>query len=105
MSRLNAALRGVRVGRLLQDGSFLSEPTTRQLETLSLAAKGLCNRRIGDELCISAGTVKVHLQRLYTLWNCRGRTQAVVWATKYGYLDEDGNLATPTAKLTLLECG
>jgi hypothetical protein len=28
-----------------------------------------------------------------------------VWATKYGYLDEDGNLATPTAKLTLLECG
>ena len=39
--------------------------TPRERETVCLAARGLCNKDIADQLAISEGTVKRHLHRSY----------------------------------------
>jgi DNA-binding NarL/FixJ family response regulator len=39
--------------------------TPRELEIVRMVAHGLRNRAIGDRLCISEGTVKVHVHNIY----------------------------------------
>jgi DNA-binding NarL/FixJ family response regulator len=52
--------------------------TPRQYEIAVLISKGLCNKRIARELCISVGVVKLHLHRAYRKAGVRGRTQLAV---------------------------
>ena len=52
--------------------------TARQREIADLVARGLCNKLIARELHLSVGTVKIHLHRIYTKLDVRGRTQLAV---------------------------
>jgi len=52
----------------------------RQREVTLLAAEGLSNKEIARRLEISDGTVKVHLQQIYSKLGIRNRTMLAVLA-------------------------
>lgn len=62
--------------RRLNDGS-VGGLTERELDVLVLAARGLPNRRIGQELHITEGTVKRHLANVYDKVGVGSRNEAV----------------------------
>ncbi len=51
--------------------------TSREIEILELAAHGLSNDAIGKALFITTGTVKWHLNNLYSKLNVKNRVQAI----------------------------
>lgn len=55
-----------------------SKLTHREFEILDLLSKGYQYKEIGDQLSISAGTVRNHLQNIYQKLHVRSRTEAVV---------------------------
>lgn len=60
--------------------------TAREREVLDLAAAGLGNRQIGEELFLSQPTVKSHLAHIYGKLNVSSRTAAVARARELGIL-------------------
>ena len=62
------------------DGAGLAELTAQEHAVLDLAARGLDNPAIADELCLSVRTVERHLQNTYRKLGVSGtaaRTAAV----------------------------
>ena len=58
--------------------NILLDPlTSRELEILSLVADGASNQAIADQLVISLGTVKGHLNHILSKLNAHNRTEAV----------------------------
>ncbi|MCU0470606.1 MAG: LuxR C-terminal-related transcriptional regulator [Arcicella sp.] len=53
------------------------ELSKRELEILSLMAKGHSNEEIASHICVSLSTVKTHNQNLFTKLNVKRRTQAI----------------------------
>lgn len=51
--------------------------TDREREVLALAAEGLTNKQISARLCISAATVRTHLEHIYDKLGVRTRAGAV----------------------------
>ncbi len=67
--------------------------TPREREVLTLAAKGLTNRAIGQSLGISDRTVQGHLANIYAKLHVNSRTEAVTKALQLGLitlLEENG---------------
>jgi LuxR family transcriptional regulator, maltose regulon positive regulatory protein len=65
----------------------LPEPLSeRELEVLILIEAGKSNRRIAQELFITAGTVKTHIRSIYRKLNAHSRTQALVRARELNLL-------------------
>ena len=62
-------------------GSPLSR---RELDVLQLVADGKDNREIGEQLRISAQTVKKHISSILTKSQTDNRTQAAVYAVRRG---------------------
>ncbi len=63
------------------------EPLTeREIDVLRLAAQGMTNREIGQELGISHRTVQGHLANVYEKLNVSSRTEAVTEAFKRGWI-------------------
>jgi two-component system NarL family response regulator len=62
------------------------ELTARELEVLSLIVAGKSNREIGDDLYITEGTVKAHVNSILNKLDVSDRTQAVIVALKRGLL-------------------
>lgn len=60
--------------------------TTRELEVLRLAARGLTNRAIGHGLGISHRTVQGHLANIYGKLGVNSRTEAVTEALRRGWI-------------------
>ena len=59
----------------------LVEPLSdREIEVLQCIAEGMSNKEIARELIISPGTVKKHLNNIYTKLNVHSRTQALARA-------------------------
>jgi DNA-binding NarL/FixJ family response regulator len=64
-----------------------STVTPRQLEVLELMLHGKPNRQIAQELSISPGTVKVHVEHIIAKLEVSDRTQAVVRALQLQILE------------------
>jgi DNA-binding NarL/FixJ family response regulator len=58
--------------------------TARELDVLTLIAKGLSNAEIADALGISNVTVKSHIGRIFTKLDLRDRAAAIVYAYDRG---------------------
>ena len=84
IARLLAALgssRGEMPADLLLDP--LSE---RELEILRLIATGVSNKDLAAKLVLTVGTVKWHLNNIYSKLGVRSRTQAVAKARDLGLI-------------------
>ncbi len=71
----------------------IEDLTPREREVLTLAAKGLTNRAIGQKLGISDRTVQGHLANIYAKLQVGSRTEAVTKALQLGLitlLEEEG---------------
>jgi DNA-binding NarL/FixJ family response regulator len=62
----------------------LADLTARELDVLTLIAKGYSNAEIADELCISGVTVKSHIGHIFVKLDLRDRAAAIVYAYDNG---------------------
>lgn len=60
--------------------------TPRELEILTLIAKGMSNREIAEKLFVSESTVKTHSSRLFEKLSAKRRTQAVQIGKEMGLI-------------------
>lgn len=63
------------------------EVTGREVEVLSLVARGLSNAEVGRQLFIGEATVKTHLLRAFAKLGVQDRTAAVAEAHRRGLID------------------
>ena len=71
-----------------QSKPFVEELTGRELEVLSLAAKGFTNKAIGVQLKISDRTVQGHLAHIFNKLQASSRTEAVMRAVSLGWISQ-----------------
>jgi DNA-binding NarL/FixJ family response regulator len=62
----------------------VTDLTARELDVLTLIAKGCSNAEIADELSISGVTVKSHIGRIFVKLHLRDRAAAIVYAYDNG---------------------
>jgi len=87
-ARSNAPLRSPTEGKYAEQQPL--EPLTpRQIDVLRLLARGRTNREIAQELILSTGTVRTHVQRIIAKLDARDRTTAVVRAIELGIITSD----------------
>jgi DNA-binding NarL/FixJ family response regulator len=66
------------------------EPLTeREMEVLTMTAKGYTNKAIGAQLGISDRTVQGHLAHIFDKMNATSRTEAVMRAVSLGWISQD----------------
>jgi DNA-binding NarL/FixJ family response regulator len=68
--------------------------TDRELEVLSLAAKGYTNKAIGMQLGISDRTVQGHLAHIFNKLQASSRTEAVMRAVSMGWISQSAGTIT-----------
>ena len=64
-------------------GEVLSD---REMEVLRLAAKGMRNMEIADNLTLSVRTVQTHLRSIFNKLGVGSRSEAIVYGLKKGWL-------------------
>jgi NarL family two-component system response regulator LiaR len=79
-------LQQLRTGGPAASADQLEALTSREIEVLRLAADGLTNRAIGQQLGISDRTVQGHLANIYGKMGVASRTEAVTEALKRGWI-------------------
>jgi glucose-6-phosphate-specific signal transduction histidine kinase len=62
------------------------ELTRRELEVLQQLGQGLSNKQIAQNLQLSPRTVNFHLDNIYTKLAINSRTEAVLYALRYGLI-------------------
>jgi DNA-binding NarL/FixJ family response regulator len=67
--------------------------TAREREILCLAAEGLSNARLAQQLWVTEQTVKFHLSNVYRKIQVTNRTEASRWAQVHGLLTIDSAAA------------
>jgi LuxR family maltose regulon positive regulatory protein len=67
--------------------NLLDPLTEREIEILGLVAEGATNQDIADNLFISVGTVKGHINHILGKMDARNRTEAVALGRQWGLLD------------------
>ena len=72
-----------KLSQQVQTPEILSD---RELEVLTLIAKGTSNKEIADTLTISESTVKTHIQSIFHKLEVNDRTEAVTEALKRGII-------------------
>ena len=79
IERYNAAMRPGSKG--------LTEPLTRkEMDVLRLAARGITNKEIAEELNLKVQTVRSRLKKVFKKLNVSSRTEAVMYAMKKGWI-------------------
>lgn len=71
-----AARRWLRTQRQRPAGPSLDDLSEREVEVLALAARGMTNSQIAQQLGVSENTVKFHLQNIYQKLHVNNRTEA-----------------------------
>jgi LuxR family transcriptional regulator, maltose regulon positive regulatory protein len=66
---------------------LLAPLTERELEIISLIAQGYSNRQIADAIFITVGTVKGHVNHIFSKLDVQNRTQALLRARELKLLD------------------
>jgi DNA-binding NarL/FixJ family response regulator len=66
--------------------------TARETEVLLRLCQGNRNRDIGELLCISEATVKVHISRILQKLGAKDRTAAIAIATRRGIIRLEGHI-------------
>lgn len=61
--------------------------SAREFEVLQLLASGATNKEIAEKLFLTENTTKSHLRHIYDKLGVRGRTQALLEASKRGLID------------------
>lgn len=69
--------------------SLIINLTDREMEVLTLAAKGHTNRIIANQLSISDRTVQGHIARIFNKMQASSRTEAVMKAVSMGLIPPD----------------
>lgn len=72
--------------------ALLSYLTNREKEVLKLLTEGVTYRGVADKLVISETTVKTHVNNIFQKLQVNDRTQAVLYAIKFGLVDAPGNI-------------
>jgi LuxR family maltose regulon positive regulatory protein len=87
-------LSGIKAGKLVrkegsgQSGAQLPSPLSeRELEVLHLLAQGVSNQEIAQQLVITVGTVKSHVNHILEKLDARNRTEAVARARNLHLLE------------------
>lgn len=76
--------------------------TSREVEVLSLLARGRSNREIADELVVSPRTVSTHVERILEKLGVSGRSGAAALAVREGLLVEGLAASRPGRKPAFL---
>ena len=71
------------------DAAAAAGLTSREREVLALIGRGRTNGEIAAELFVSEGTVKTHVNHLFTKLRLRDRAAAVVFAFDHGLVTRD----------------
>lgn len=71
---------------------YTSALSSRQLEVLSLAARGHTYRHIAQALCLTEHTVKYHVKQIMDRLSLDNRSQMIAYAHRAGLLDGDPHL-------------
>jgi DNA-binding NarL/FixJ family response regulator len=58
--------------------------SAREVEVVRLIVAGMSNKEISANLHLSEKTIKNHVSRIFTKFNCTARTQAAVYALRSG---------------------
>jgi NarL family two-component system response regulator LiaR len=61
--------------------------TSREIEILKWAARGMSNKELSEKLFISLRTVKAHMTNIFNKLGCSSRTDAIIKGLKQGYID------------------
>lgn len=77
------------LGGLLETRPSENILTPREIEVLRLVARGLSNKGIADELCLSEWTVTKHISSLLGKLDLQNRTQAALYALRAGLASLD----------------
>lgn len=64
--------------------NIINDLTEREIEVLSQLGHGLSNKEMAENLFITEGTVKNHVSNLINKLELRDRTQAAIFAVRYG---------------------
>ena len=65
--------------------SSREQVSERELEVLKLAAKGMSNKEIADELSLSVRTVQAHLAHIFNKVQVGSRTEAILYGLREGW--------------------
>jgi DNA-binding NarL/FixJ family response regulator len=63
--------------------------TGREREVLGLIGQGCTNAEIAQRLFVSEGTIKTHVNHLFTKLDLRDRAAAIIFAYDNGMIDHD----------------
>jgi NarL family two-component system response regulator LiaR len=69
--------------------TLFTELTEREVEVLTLIARGFTNQKIAEDLVISIGTVKGHVSNILSKLHMADRTQAAVYAWQEGLVQRE----------------
>jgi DNA-binding NarL/FixJ family response regulator len=72
------------VTNLPTNATALADLTPREIEVLTLLAKGRSNHEIAHELSLALSTVKFHVGNILGKLHQTDRTQAALWAVRQG---------------------
>ena len=69
--------------------------TPREREVATLVARGFTNRRIADELVITPGTARIHLEHIFRKLDFHSRAELAAFATSHGLRRARGRSSPP----------